>query len=558
MIMQKQFLPIGLDFAKKDLRAAFLLSFLINTSDYYTQNDKDADGWFYCTADNLKERIGFTRADIQHAVTVLCAMNLLQTQKRGMPAKIYYRVNTDVAIYTNACLLENDKQVCTKTTNKFAENQQTSLHENDKQVCINPANKFVEIQQTSLSENDSNKELIYKELNNKNKKQEPKEEEDANFSNSLPTPKVSVSKKSKNWFSAEKVQEIVFGLIQRFYPNQQKGWGDLLNEYFNNVKSAKTKIKKEASFLKNVSQDAERLLEHCSAAQIQDSAIIAYLDLAEENAWQSLTKWTGEKGENYKTKLKSFELAIQNDAQSGEWNMQDARFANPAYFNYFMEYIYKKYTLGSIRKTRDNQVSQKQQFAVLVSKLSTDLKTFGSDLKDVAARLEKEVRDYNNPHTKPKNGFSKQPKDFDFWLNNKEWEKVELKAPKTAPTTPQTPKAEPIYQIPEKAQISENKQPLPTPVSVPISVSTAGEYFPQWLPEIAYVFFIQDLTTKTRTKAGGLLPTLIAEGVNSGSSFLEWIKSNIKGYPEDCEFVDSKLLALWDKLETQIRKAKTA
>jgi hypothetical protein len=352
--------------------------------------------------------------------------------------------------------LENDKQVCTKTTNKFAENQQTSLHENDKQVCTNSANKFVEIQQTSLSENDSNKELIYKELNNNNKKQELKEEEDANFANSLHTPKVSVSKKSKNWFSAEKVQEIVFGLIQRFYPNQQKGWGDLLNEYFNNVKSAKTKIKQEAGFLKNVSQDAERLLEYCSAAQIQDSAIIAYLDLAEENAWQSLTKWTGEKGENYKTKLKSFELAIQNDAQSGEWNMQDARFANTAYFNYFMEYIYKKYTLGSIRKTRDNQVSQKQQFAVLVSKLSTDLKTFGSDLKDVAARLEKEVRDYNNPHTKPLNGFSKQPKDFDFWLKNKEWEKVELKTPKTATTAPQTPKAEPIYQIPEKAQISEN------------------------------------------------------------------------------------------------------
>jgi hypothetical protein len=354
------------------------------------------------------------------------------------------------------------------------------------------------------------------------------------------------------------VQEIVFGLIQRFYPNQQKGWGDLLNEYFNNVKSAKTKIKKEASFLKNVSQDAERLLEYCSAAQIQDSAIIAYLDLAEENAWQSLTKWTGEKGENYKTKLKSFELAIQNDAQSGEWNMQDARFANTAYFNYFMEYIYKKYTLGSIRKTRDNQVSQKQQFAVLVSKLSTDLKTFGSDLKDVAARLEKEVRDYNNPHTKPLNGFSKQPKDFDFWLKNKEWEKVELKTPKTATTAPQTPKAEPIYQIPEKAQISENKQPLPAPVSVPISVSTTGEYLPEWLPEISYVFFIQDLTTKTRTKAGGLISTLIAECVSSGSSFLEWIKSNIKGYPEDCEFVDSKLLAVWDKLETQIKKAKTA
>jgi len=548
MIMQKQFLPIGLDFAKKDLRAAFLLSFLINTSDYYTQNDKDADGWFYCTADNLKERIGFTRADIQHAVTVLCAMNLLQTQKRGMPAKIYYRVNTDVAIYTNACLLENDKQVCTKTTNKFAENQQTSLHENDKLVCTNPANKFVEIQQTSLSENDSNKELIYTEVINNNKKQKVKEtEEGANFSNSLPAPKVSVSKKSKNWFSAEKVQEIVFGLIQRFYPNQQKGWGDLLNEYFNNVKSAKTKSKNADTFLKTVAQDAERFLGYCSGAQIADNTIVLYLELATERTYTSLTKWG-----DYASKLKELQNTALKEVQAGVTAVQDFRFNDARYFNYFIASIltpFKK--MGTVQAGMDAEKSQKAQFALLVSHLSTDVPTFGSELKHITACLEREIINY-------KNTGQKQQKDFDFWLKNKGWEKFPAKAQKPAPIAPQTPKAEPIYQIPEKAQISENKQPLPAPVSVPISVSPIREYLPEWLPGISCKFFVDDLVKKTKTKAGGFVYTMIAEGVSCGETFLEWLKSNIKGYPVDSELINNKMFDVWNTLETQIKKAKTA
>ena len=547
MIMQKQFLPIGLDFAKKDLRAAFLLSFLINTSDYYTQNDKDADGWFYCTADNLKERIGFTRADIQHAVTVLCAMNLLQTQKRGMPAKIYYRVNTDVAIYTNACLLENDKQVCTKTTNLFAENQQTSLHENDKLVCTNPANKFVEIQQTSLSENDSNKELIYKELNNKNKKQELKEEEDANFSNSLHTPDFSVSKKSRNWFSAEKVQEIVFGLIQRFYPNQQKGWGDLLNEYFNKIKSAKTKSKNADTFLKTVAQDAERFLGYCSGAQIADNTIVLYLELATERTYTSLTKWG-----DYASKLKELQNTALKEVQAGVTTVQDFRFNDARYFNYFIASIltpFKK--MGTVQAGMDAEKSQKAQFALLVSHLSTDFPTFGSELKHITACLEREIINH-------KNTGQKQQKDFYFWLKNKGWEKFPAKAPKLAPVAPQAPKAEPIYQIPEKAQISENKQPLPAPVSVPISVSPVREYLPEWLAGISYKFFVDDLVKKTKTKAGGFVYTMIAEGVSCGETFLEWLKSNIKGYPVESELINNKMFDVWNTLETQIKKAKTA
>ena len=552
--MQKQFLPIGLDFAKKDLRAAFLLSFLINTSDYYSQNDKDADGWFYCTADNLKERIGFTRADIQHAVTVLCAMNLLQTQKRGMPAKIYYRVNTDTAIYTNACLLENDKQVCTKTTNKFAENQQTSLHENDKQVCTNSANKFVEIQQTSLSENDSNKELINKELNNNNKNKELKEEESADFTNPLPpAPKKPVSKKSKV-FDADAIILGTQQLIQKYYPNQSKGWGDLLNDYLINIKSQQSGCKSE-TFVKVCLEDADALLKYCSASNIMDAAIEKHIRAAKtggknKKGWISLT-FSG-----YTDTIDRTQQDCLKELRNGVVSAEDFRFTDERYFNFFVANIltpFKK--IGIVQAAMDTAKSQKAQFGVLVSHLSAEMLIFGSEIKHVANCLGREI--VNHKATNPK-----QQKDFDFWLKNKGWEKFPAKAQKTAPTATQTPKAEPIQQTDPKAQISENKAPLPAPVpavvSAPVSVVPIKEFLPQWLPGISYKFFVEDLVKKTSTKAGGFVYTMIAEGVFNSESFIAWLKANIEGYPEASDIIDNKMRETWNALESQIKKAKTA
>ena len=343
------------------------------------------------------------------------------------------------------------------------------------------------------------------------------------------------------------MQEIVFGLIQRFYPNQQKGWGDLLNEYFNKIKSAKTKSKNADTFLKTVAQDAERFLGYCSGAQIADNTIVLYLELATERTYTSLTKWG-----DYASKLKELQNTALKEVQAGVTTVQDFRFNDARYFNYFIASIltpFKK--MGTVQAGMDAEKSQKAQFALLVSHLSADVPTFGSELKHITACLEREIINH-------KNTGQKQQKDFYFWLKNKGWEKFPAKAPKLAPVAPQAPKAEPIYQIPEKAQISENKQPLPAPVSVPISVSPVREYLPEWLAGISYKFFVDDLVKKTKTKAGGFVYTMIAEGVSCGETFLEWLKSNIKGYPVESELINNKMFDVWNTLETQIKKAKTA
>ena len=430
--MQKQFLPIGLDFAKKDLRAAFLLSFLINTSDYYTQNDKDADGWFYCTADNLKERIGFTRADIQHAVTVLCAMNLLQTQKRGMPAKIYYRVNTDVAIYTNACLLENDKQVCTKTTNKFAENQQTSLHENDKLVCTNPANKFVEIQQTSLSENDSNKELIYKELNNKNKKQELKEEEGANFSNSLPTPDFSDSIKQIS-FSAAKLEK----------PENlsTKVW-----DYF-----AALCISKKKKYTKSRWGGATNYLVE-GFQKFGESAILEHL----EN-WANSKTWTSPFFSNWHEAIQKAnpQAAVSNDLR----NLAENNVAVTKSLFMQIKGLYAQMGSGLVPCGTSEETEKevlKELWVELLAVTPTQPAEFEKELILIEGLLKIEKAQRQNGK------ITTQPKSFASWIKTKGWllfvkaAKKAQQPAKTTPTAPQIEKPVQVAQKPTTAQISTN------------------------------------------------------------------------------------------------------
>ena len=101
---------------------------------YWTGKQKNKSGWIYKSQKEICEETALSRHEQDTARKKLVELEVLEVIKRGVPATLNYRVNTD--------RLEEiiDSQ--------FAENQQTSLPKSDKLDFRNVASKIAENQQT--------------------------------------------------------------------------------------------------------------------------------------------------------------------------------------------------------------------------------------------------------------------------------------------------------------------------------------------------------------------------------------------------------------------------
>jgi hypothetical protein len=245
---------------------------------------------------------------------------------------------------------------------------------------------------------------------------------------------------------------------------------------------------------------------------------------------------------------------------NGVVSAEDFRFTDERYFNFFVANVltpFKK--IGIVQAAMDTAKSQKAQFGVLVSHLSAEMLTFGSEVKYVAACLEREI--INHKATNPK-----QQKDFDFWLKNKGWEKFPAKAQKTAPTAAQTPKAEPIQQTAPKVQISENKavlKVLPVPTA-PAKLEDKEAKYPDFyfeqeaaedrietiqrirnnfLVKLARVERVMD------NKRKDLIEILQLEKIYTGDDFCLFLHDVCEGFPTESANVNAWIFLreFWDK-----------
>jgi len=60
---------------------------------YWSQRTHDADGWFWKTQDDWFEETYLTRYEQEGARKKLIALGILEEEKRGIPAKLFYRLN---------------------------------------------------------------------------------------------------------------------------------------------------------------------------------------------------------------------------------------------------------------------------------------------------------------------------------------------------------------------------------------------------------------------------------------------------------------------------------
>ena len=139
---------------------AIIYSALIAKQLYYEKRGMlDNDGCFYSTIDDLQESTGLTRYQQDNAIKKLTDADLIYFRRKGVPARRFFRVNENVnqlknllekgEEIMNSLLQKSNKQVCEKTTNKFAENSQTSLRETYKHTYNpNKETKVIKLNQS--------------------------------------------------------------------------------------------------------------------------------------------------------------------------------------------------------------------------------------------------------------------------------------------------------------------------------------------------------------------------------------------------------------------------
>lgn len=117
---------------------------------YWIGKGQDGDGWIFKTQVELADETGLSRHEQDTARKRLRQAGLIQEERRGVPAQLYYRVNLerldaawgDTAIQSAAFRQSEsgDKQECGNPAIKTAATRQSSMADRGEQDCHNPPN----------------------------------------------------------------------------------------------------------------------------------------------------------------------------------------------------------------------------------------------------------------------------------------------------------------------------------------------------------------------------------------------------------------------------------
>lgn len=121
---------------------------LLGQAIYWSRRTRDPGGWFYKTQGEWEEETALGRFEQEAARKKLVKFGVLEEVRKGVPARLFFRVNTSILadILTNALqnssLLETSKLDCGKVADKDAGNQQTRLLVSRNQDCCKPADYY--------------------------------------------------------------------------------------------------------------------------------------------------------------------------------------------------------------------------------------------------------------------------------------------------------------------------------------------------------------------------------------------------------------------------------
>lgn len=132
------------------LTGSITAALMLSQGVYWSLRTNDEEGWFWKTQEEWIEETGLTRKEQENARKKLRDLKFWQEELRGVPAKLHYRIDSDllnIALQSAPNKLaqqresavekakraaqkrEERKQVRTKETNQFARKVQTGTHE---------------------------------------------------------------------------------------------------------------------------------------------------------------------------------------------------------------------------------------------------------------------------------------------------------------------------------------------------------------------------------------------------------------------------------------------
>ena len=131
------------------LGAGITGALMLSQAVYWARRGSDVQGWFFKTQMEWEEETGLRRAEQETARKRLVTLGVLEEDRKGIPAKLYYRVNFE-KLESLLTQLSTSKQDCWNPANKDAENEQTGSLDSSTPDCEIPANRPAGKSQTKL------------------------------------------------------------------------------------------------------------------------------------------------------------------------------------------------------------------------------------------------------------------------------------------------------------------------------------------------------------------------------------------------------------------------
>lgn len=150
--------PIAFQRPFVGLGAGITGALMLSQAIYWSRRTQDEAEWFYKTQAEWEDETGLTRCEQESARAKLCKLGVLEEMKRGIPCKLFYRVNLEklaeilLTKLPQTSMQETGSPVCGNPANKDAGFPQTGMRETSKQACGKPASRHAGFPQSISTE----------------------------------------------------------------------------------------------------------------------------------------------------------------------------------------------------------------------------------------------------------------------------------------------------------------------------------------------------------------------------------------------------------------------
>ena len=147
------------------LNNAVMYAALVSKSLYYSSRGQDRDGWFYCTINDMHESSSLGARSQKKAADTLCELGLIEVKIMGIPARRFFRVNTDTSALEELLSPAKPAPVSFDKTQELVSSDSANLYPQSGETCCDISQKQADTICTNLY--DTNDETSSCEVTNK-------------------------------------------------------------------------------------------------------------------------------------------------------------------------------------------------------------------------------------------------------------------------------------------------------------------------------------------------------------------------------------------------------